>query len=78
MASVPIRSGTRNFVMTSPLTRPRPAPIEMALSTPTHAGKPYCLIRKAMMMPDSAAIDPMERSIPRWVMTNVIAMAIGR
>ena len=31
-----------------------------------------------MMMPESAAIDPMERSMPRWVMTKVIAMAIGR
>ena len=64
--------------MTSPLTRPRPAPIETAQSTPTHAGKPYCLIRNAMMMPDSAAIEPMERSMPRWVITKVIAMAIGR
>ena len=27
-----------------------------------------------MMMPDSAAIDPMERSMPRWVMTKVIAI----
>ena len=30
-----------------------------------------------MMMADNAAIDPTERSMPRWVMTNVIAIAIG-
>ena len=30
-----------------------------------------------MMMPERAAIDPMERSMPRWVITNVIAIAMG-
>ena len=49
----------------------------MAISTPHQAGSPYCLIRKAMMIPVRAATEPIERSMPRWVMTKVIAIAIG-
>ena len=73
--SVAIRSGTCTRVMMNPFAAPQATPTSTAISIPETTSRPTSLISSTMTTADRAAIAPIERSIPRPVMTRVIPMA---
>ena len=71
---VTINGGNPPQLMRAPLTMPQPAPTASARRSATGSGWPACSAVPSTT-PESATIDPTERSIPPERMTNVIPTA---
>ena len=74
--SVTRNDGIDNRVVRRPLTSPTSAPVPMPATAPTTQLSATCDIASAADMPDSASVDPTERSICLAMMTKVIPVAI--
>src|SRR5271156_326885 len=70
-----MNGGIAPLVMRKPLSAPVSAPIARQPSTPTHQGRSKLEVSMAPATPESASIDPTERSMPADEMTNVIPIA---
>src|ERR1700728_3371239 len=73
--SVTMNGGIAPLVMRKPLSAPVSAPIARQPSTPTHQGRSKLEVSMAPATPESASIDPTERSMPAEEMTKVIPIA---
>src|SRR3984885_13072002 len=73
--SVTMNGGIAPLVMRKPLNAPVSAPIVRQPSTPTHQGRLKSEVSMAPATPESASIDPTERSMPAEEITNVIPIA---
>ena len=72
--SVVMNGLTLSQAMVTPLTRPTSAPAAMPAATP--AAMPASSITMLATQPDSAAVEPTERSKPPPTITKVMPMAI--
>jgi len=72
--SVVMKGLTLRNAMTRPLASPTAAPATIPAATP--AAIPASSMTMLAMQPDSAAVEPTERSKPPPTMTNVMPMAI--
>ncbi len=72
--SVVMKGLTLRNAMTRPLASPTAAPAMIPAATP--AAIPASSMTMLAIQPDSAAVDPTERSKPPPTMTNVMPMAI--
>src|SRR6202451_928687 len=70
-----MNGGIAPLVMRKPLSAPVSAPIARQPSTPTHQGRSKLEVTMAPATPESASIDPTERSMPAEEITNVIPIA---
>src|ERR1700689_4763922 len=73
--SVTMNGGIAPLVMRKPLSAPVSAPIARQPSTPTHQGRSKLEVSMAPATPESASIDPTERSMPADEITKVIPIA---
>src|ERR1700677_1764737 len=73
--SVTMNGGIAALVTRNPLSAPVSAPIARQPRTPTHQGRSKLEVKIAPATPESARIDPTERSIPADEITNVIPIA---
>src|SRR6202020_3491509 len=73
--SVTMNGGMAPLVMRKPLSAPVSAPMARQPRTPTHQGRSKLEVSMAPATPDSASIDPTERSMPADEMTNVMPIA---
>src|ERR1700677_5081162 len=73
--SVTMNGGIAALVTRKPLSAPVSAPIARQPRTPTHQGRSKLEVRIAPATPESARIDPTERSMPADEITNVIPIA---
>src|SRR5580692_1817866 len=73
--SVTMNGGIAPLVMRKPLSAPVSAPIARQPSTPTHQGRSKLDVSMAPATPESASIDPTERSMPADEITKVIPIA---
>src|ERR1700677_3581297 len=73
--SVTMNGGIAALVTRKPLSAPVSAPIARQPRTPTHQGRSKLEVRIAPATPESASIDPTERSMPADEITNVIPIA---
>ena len=65
-----------NRVVSRPLINPTRAPVPRPATAPTTQLLATCAIASAAAIPDSASVDPTERSICLAMMTNVIPVAM--
>src|SRR3984885_7333620 len=70
-----MNGGMAPLVMRKPLSAPVSAPMARQPRTPTHQGRSKLEVSRAPATPDSASIDPTERSMPADEMTKVIPIA---
>ncbi len=75
MPSVTMNGGIAPLVMRKPLRAPTAAPIARQPRTPIHQGRSRLEVSIAPTTPDTARIDPTERSMPAEQMTNVMPIA---
>src|SRR5271163_469205 len=75
MPRVTMNGGIAPLVMREPLRAPVNAPIARQPRTPTHQGRSRFDVSMAPATPESASIDPTERSMPADEMTNVMPIA---
>src|ERR1700722_19646110 len=75
MPRVTMNGGIAPLVMRKPLRAPVNAPIARQPRTPTHQGRSRFDVNMAPATPESASIDPTERSMPADEMTNVMPIA---
>src|SRR5271165_1217746 len=75
MPSVTMKGGIAPLVMRKPLSAPVNAPIARQPAMPTHQGRSRLEVSMAPTTPDSARIEPTERSIPAEQMTKVMPIA---
>src|SRR5580693_1770298 len=73
--TVTMNCGIAALVTRNPLSAPVSAPIARQPRTPTHQGRSKLEVRIAPATPESASIDPTERSMPADEITNVIPIA---
>ena len=69
--SVAMKSGTFRRVMTKPLKAPTANPAASPSSTASGSGQPQWANATPMRLPDSAAVDATDRSMPAETMTMV-------
>jgi hypothetical protein len=62
-------------VVTTPLIAPTIAPVPMPAIAPMIQLSPTCAMASAADMPDSASVDPTDRSICRAMITKVMPIA---
>ncbi len=70
-----MKGGIAPLVMRKPLTEPVNAPIARQPTIPTHQGRSRLEVNIAPTTPESARIDPTERSMPAEQMTKVMPIA---
>ena len=76
VASVTINGGSLAFAMIAPLTKPVRAPNTQVIRTQSAKGRPICPCRITKMTPQAAKLEPIERSMPPAMITNVMPKAI--
>ena len=59
-----MKGGIAPLVMRKPLTDPVKAPVTMQPAIPIHQGRPRLDVSMAPTTPDSARIEPTDRSMP--------------
>src|SRR5208337_972696 len=75
MPSVTMKGGIAPLVMRNPFTQPVNAPIARHPAIPIHQGRSRLEVSIAPTTPDSARIDPTDRSMPADEMTKVMPIA---
>src|SRR5918998_6950378 len=73
--SVAMKSGTSSFVMTNPLKAPTATPAASPTSSDAGSGHAQCAYATPITLPESAAVEATERSMPRETITRVCPTA---